>query len=109
MISYERCSGCQCLQISTFGMTCGAPFWCSQRNGTHTVASTTTRPIGYRTPEDGLQDLDRRVLANAPNDETTDDVLRLINETRYMNRGRWAAYVVRLGAATKRGIEAKES
>ena len=41
-------------------------------------------------------------MDNAPSDDTVDDVLRLMRNERYMNRGRWAAYVVRLGAANSK-------
>lgn len=44
----------------------------------------------------------RRVIANAPKGETEEDVLRLMKNERYLNRGRWAAYVVRLGNARRK-------
>lgn len=52
--------------------------------------------------EDYIETWTRRVLSNAPSDETPEDVLRLIQREPYLNRGRWAAYVVRLGAAEQR-------
>lgn len=54
------------------------------------------------TSTDYAKSWERRVLDNAPKDETPDDVLSKIREERYINRGRWAAYVVRLGAACRR-------
>lgn len=48
---------------------------------------------------------DARILETAPKDETPDDVLRKIREQPFLNRGRWAALVVRLGAACRREKE----
>lgn len=53
---------------------------------------------------DYVRSWERRILSNAPKEETVDDVLRLMSNERYMNRGRWAAYVVRLGAANSRYV-----
>lgn len=47
----------------------------------------------------------KRVLDNAPKHETVSDVLTLMANEQFMNRGRWAAYVVRLGAASQRARE----
>jgi hypothetical protein len=44
----------------------------------------------------------RRIIENAPKDETPDDVMRKMRSEPYLNRGRWAAYVVRLGEANRR-------
>ena len=44
----------------------------------------------------------QRVLANAPKDETVGEVLACMRGQAYMNRGRWAAYCVRLGEAIRR-------
>ncbi len=43
-----------------------------------------------------------RIINNAPKNETVEDVLNLIETEKYLNRGRWAAYVVRLGLACQR-------
>lgn len=43
-----------------------------------------------------------RVIANAPPNETPEQVMELMRSNTYLNRGRWAAYVVRLGAAQRR-------
>ena len=51
----------------------------------------------------------KRIVANAPKDETPEDVLALINRERYLNRGRWAAYVIRLGAANERLRKKREA
>ena len=64
--------------------------------------------------DDYIESWARRVIANAPKDETPEQVLALMRSCQYLNRGRWASYVVRLGAAQgracdgtacKRGIE----
>lgn len=52
--------------------------------------------------DDYVESWERRVAANAPNNETVDDVLKLMRDERYLNRGRWAALVVRLGLANER-------
>lgn len=51
---------------------------------------------------DYVRSWERRVIANAPKDETTNDVLDIIRNEKFLNRGRWAALVVRLGMANKR-------
>ena len=43
-----------------------------------------------------------RIIENAPKDERPEDVLRKLHAEPYLNRGRWAAYVVRLGEANRR-------
>lgn len=48
---------------------------------------------------------EERIVANAHKHETVSDVLSLMDSEPFMNRGRWAAYVVRLGAANKRARE----
>lgn len=45
---------------------------------------------------------DARILNTAPKNETVADVLIEMRNNPFLNRGRWAALVVRLGAATKR-------
>lgn len=52
--------------------------------------------------DDYVESWERRIVANAPNNETVDDVLKLMRDERYLNRGRWAALVVRLGLANER-------
>lgn len=52
--------------------------------------------------DDYVESWERRVVANAPSNETADDVLKLMRGERYLNRGRWAALVVRLGLANER-------
>ena len=49
-----------------------------------------------------VESWERRVIANAPNDETVVDVLKIIKNERFLNRGRWAALVVRFGVANRR-------
>ena len=51
---------------------------------------------------DYVKSWERRIIANAPKDETVGDVLKIIRNERFLNRGRWAALVVRLGAANRR-------
>lgn len=52
--------------------------------------------------EDYVESWTRRVIANAPKDETPEQVLALMGSCPYLNRGRWASYAVRLGAAQRR-------
>lgn len=47
-------------------------------------------------------DFDARIINTAPKDETVTDVLTKMRNDPFLNRGRYAAFVVRLGAATKR-------
>lgn len=51
---------------------------------------------------DYVESWQKRVIDNAPKDETVDDVLKKMRSEKYMNRGRFAAYAVRLGEACKR-------
>lgn len=51
---------------------------------------------------DYVESWEQRIIANAPKDETTNDVLGIIMNEKFLNRGRWAALVVRLGMANKR-------
>lgn len=53
--------------------------------------------------DDYIESWARRVIANAPKDETPEQVLALMGSCTYLNRGRWASYVVRLGAAQRKG------
>lgn len=55
--------------------------------------------------DDYVESWARRIIANAPRDETPEQVLALMRSCQYLNRGRWAAYVVRLGAAQGRTCE----
>lgn len=52
--------------------------------------------------EEYIESWATRVIANAPKDETPEQVLASMGSCPYLNRGRWAAYVVRLGAAQRR-------
>ena len=71
MASYLSCSGCRWFRNSAFGLSCVATFHCkhyidyqpSWVNGTTAPPShsVTFTPSGYRTPEDRLQDIERRV------------------------------------------------
>ncbi len=51
---------------------------------------------------------ERRTVANAPKEETPEDVMGLMERETFLNRGRWAAYVVRLGAAQRREARQEE-
>lgn len=55
--------------------------------------------------DDYIESWARRIIANAPKDETPEQVLSLMRSCQYLNRGRWAAYVLRLGAAQGRTCE----
>lgn len=54
------------------------------------------------TTRDYVKSWERRIIENAPKNETPDDVISLMTNERYLNRGRWAALVVRLGKANRR-------
>lgn len=51
---------------------------------------------------DYVKSWEQRIIANAPKDETVNDVLNIIRNEKFLNRGRWAALVVRLGMANER-------
>ena len=63
MADFSTCGGCQYLQSLTYGLACIAPFECGRKNGTglRYVTHTGYKPAGYRTPEDRLDVIERRL------------------------------------------------
>lgn len=50
---------------------------------------------------DYVKSWEQRIIESAPKGETANDVLSIIEGEKFLNRGRWAALVVRLGLANK--------
>ena len=73
MVSYQNCSGCKWFRVASFGIDCTATFQCKHQTDPRPYwvdemtappsHSVTVRPAGYRTPEDRLREIERRVGA----------------------------------------------
>lgn len=61
MPSIRDCGLCHWLRVMASGMSCAYPGECVHKYKPNATYGTSTRPLGYRTPEDRLADRERRL------------------------------------------------